>query len=599
MGGSHSSKRDSNHPKAGYNLVHRQMEGSVQVARSANRILWLAVWWLWMPVVYFVWYGFINIPLFAEGWDWSQKFDQFFMANMWSMSVLFWVVLCIGFIGSAVIWFMASTDDRASSGSILTGVAVFAILALVCSVLSVRVFWDNDKDLARYYNQATKFYVENPDEVPDSLARLVKDARTGGNSDCALVGSHDVPSCIKQGTLPVTGWDARVGSLDGARIALSRTSGDVQRVSLKTETLAYLNEEAGRPARWSGILDGKGITQSLAGVAEWTGEGRPSQCLFKDDFAIDRAFAGGRSNALGNLLADKFPDLRYSMSDVWGYCDGNEPIVIVPMKRQIYFKDRTVDAPGGLVIVRGDHGDTKLTYQASAKAGEFPGPVYPASLVVRQRTQAEWAAGRQNQNRNGFGYEPATSEAQAGNVSEYLLRDKASGRLMWVTPLTLRKSSSELFVAYALTYADEITDRSLNELSIYVLDDGDRRRINVDNLEADARNYFVNNAGTFISNGGKLVEFIPVDGDVWRAFGELNGRVVYRLDISANGSITPRLVAISPEGEPEAKPGEGPKVDDICGKPVAELNAGQLANCLKQFADELARRSNNQGQPSK
>src|SRR6185436_13416809 len=115
------------------------------------------------------------------------------------------------------------------------------------------------------------------------------------------------------------------------------------------------------------------------------------------------------------------------------------------------------------------HGKAKLEYKSVVKADDYPGPVYPASLAARQRSQSAWAAGRENEDRNGFGYEPATAEAQAGNVSEYLLRNSVTGRLEWVTPLTLRHSSSELFVAYAVSPADEVRSGSLNQLSVYVL----------------------------------------------------------------------------------------------------------------------------------
>jgi len=551
-----------------------------------KKVLILAVWWLWMPVVYAMFW--LLQHLVFEGMDWSQRWDQYFMANFWSGSVMLWLWLTVGFIGTAVIIFSSMEDDFGSTGSLSVSLilGVIAVIVVIATFVQLfRVEWDNDKDFARYYNKSTVFYTPNLQAAPDSLARLLKGAYQPSDSKCDLVGNADVPSCIKQGTLADTGWEPRVGSLDGATIALQRTSGDIQKVSLNAKTLAYLNEWHGQSPRWSGVLDGKGITQSLGGVSEWEGTGQPIQCLFKGPYAIDKALSGGRSNSLGNLLAVEYPALRYDTTDVWGYCDGDQPIVVIPMRRQIYFKDRTVDTAGGVVTVQGDHGKTKLTYYSSVAAGQFPGPVYPASLVTTQRSQAAWAAGRQNQDRNGFGYEPATSVAQAGNVSEYLLRNKATGRLEWVTPLTLRHSSSELFVAYAVSPADTVSDKVLNPLTIYVLADNDPRRINIDNLEADALNYLAKNAGTFISNGGKLVEFTPVDGDIWRAFGELNGRVVYRLDISASKKIETQLVSLD-----VASTTDHQATNTDCGLPLAQLTPNQLTNCIKQLADELANR---------
>lgn len=558
----------------------------------------LAVWWGWMPLLYVAFWGVLHYLM--EGFRFGQQLDQFMLANFWSGSVMFWTWLAIGLIGTVVILMYdeqttesgssfnrrVSTERTLANGPVRIVAVIVTLLAIVSVVQVFRVSWDNDKDEARYYNRATTFYVPDISDAPNSIQRLTGGATQSTGEECDLVGSADVPSCIREGTLDMAGWDPRVGSLSGATYALARSTGDRQKVSLNEDTMAYLNGES---PRWSGILDGSGSQQALGGVAEWEGEGEASQCLFEGEFATGEAFGGNRRNSLNNLLAERFPALRFSISDVWGYCDGDEPIVVVPMTRQVRTASRTVDTAGGLVTVRGDNGQTQLTYIASAEPGDFPGPVYPASMVVEQRNQMEWAAGRKSKESYGFGYEPATSEVQEGNVSEYLLRNATTGRLEWVTPLTLHNSSSELFVAYAVSPADEVSSGDLNRLDVYVLADDDPRRVNIDNLEADALNYFVENVGTFRSNGGKLVEFVPVDGDIWRAFGELNGRVVYRLDISANNSISPRLVSLSPEDPSES-------VDNAaCGEPVSGLTPAQLVGCIQQMADELEAREQASG----
>lgn len=553
------------------------------------------IWWGWIPLVLLV--QRLLLVVVFEGKDWTQTTDQYLMANFWSRGGWLWIYLCVGFAGSMFIHFFNYEREeksnwgetktvtkfrRSGSGKWIAVTLAFLIMATAAQAFCVS--WDNDKDFARYYNQSTTFYIPSLDDVPNSLQALTKSAQRGDGTHCDLVGAADVPSCIKQGALPDTGWDARVSSLDGAEFALKRTSADTQGVSLNSDTLVYLNAWKNEPARWSGILDGKGINVHMGGVTEWEGQGKPIQCEFKKEYAIDRAFGGDRSNSLKNLLAEKYPSLRFNMFDAWGYCDGDEPIVVIPMKKQVYFKNRTVDTAGGIVIVRGDNGHTKLSYKASVKPGEYPGPVYPATLVNTQRDEVKWAAGRERNERDKFGYEPGKSIAQAGNVSEYLLRNKKTGRLEWVTPLTLRGSSSELFVAYAITPADEVNSDDLNQLKVYVLADDDPRRINIDNLESDARNYLANNAGTFKSNGGKLVEFTPVDGDRWRAFAEMNGRVVYRLDISASRKIKPELVSLDSQsttvGEDKGQ----------CGEAVGTLTPAQLTGCMQQFVNELADR---------
>ncbi|MEV6065926.1 hypothetical protein AB0L82_05175 [Nocardia sp. NPDC052001] len=524
---------------------------------------------------------------------------------------LFWAVAAPGFgrqNGLRAWWFNVFAHGGglwwligyAAAGVIAYGVYAYSnaatiagSLLLVAAIVGAGYFLVAlDKNEGRFYSGATTFYIRDADHVPGSV-HLLGDGGQRDSDGCAILGRHDVRGCIKQGELSAAGWDPRAGSLDGARIALSRATGDVQAVSLLTDTITYLN---GKDGAWSGVLDGSGINVPLGGVAEWTGQGNATECNFIGDYAIDKAFGGARMNSLNNLLKEKYPLIGYDMSDVWGYCDGKEPIVVIPVTTPMPWTHRTVTAPAGVIVVRGDHGHIALDYRQEVAAGALPGPVYPKSLTAQQRTETKWAAGRENMNRNHFGFDPANSGAQSGNVSEYLLRDKATGRLQWVTPMTLRGSTSELFVAYSVTSADEVHRGNLNAQSVYVLDDSDPRRINIDNLDADARAWLATNAGTVMSNGGKLVEFTPIDGDTWRGFVEFNGRVVYRMDISASHKTPVQLVKLDDTGAAAAEatpnPVAAPNAD--CAKDLGGLTPAQLAQCAKVFVDELATR---QSQP--
>jgi hypothetical protein len=367
----------------------------------------------------------------------------------------------------------------------------------------------------------------------------------------------------------------------------------MQNVSLSAPTVRYLNAWEGHPARWSGILDGTGISQGMGGVAEWDGA-KVTTCDFAGKYAIDRSFGGSNMADMADFLAQSYPGLRWQLGDVWGYCDGAEPVVVIPVTKLVRFMDRTVSTAAGIIVVRGAAGKTALSYQPAVRPGELPGPAYPSSLVDTQLTQSAWAAGRGSMNNGGFGYEPTTSAAQGGNVSDYLLRSRADGRLDWVTPLTLRNSSSQLFVAYAVSAADSVTSGQLNRLSVYVLGPADPRQINVDNMEAEARNWLAQQQPGFISSGGQLLEFTPVGGNLWRAYGELNGRVVYLLDVDATGSVAPVLTGVSPLGGSAGGSAGGGSGTAVCGKPLASLTTAQLAFCLRTFADQLAARAGQQ-----
>jgi hypothetical protein len=560
----------------------------------------LLLWWAWTPVLYGL--GWC-LRLVTPGHRFAQSADQWFYVNYLVLGGWFWLWLTIGLIGSAVIALIVLAGPGRASRQVVPAIA--AILAMAAFVQLWRVAWDDDKDFARYYDRSTVFYTPSlsSDTAPPSLARLLtggKVTASGGSfgqgkgGQCDLQGRADVPGCVRIGTLPQTGWDARVSSYNGAVFAMSRTSGDMQNVSLNADTVTYLNASPGHLARWSGILDGTGISQGMGGVSEWDGA-QVTTCRFTGKWAIDRSFGGTNMADMPDYLAQQYPGLRWNIHDVWGYCAGPEPVVVIPVTKIIRWMDRTVSTAAGIIIVTGDNGKTHLAYQPDVKPGELPGKVYPKTLVDTQLTEVSWAAGRGSMNNGGFGYVPTSSAAQQGHTANYLLRDTATGRLELVTPLTLRNSSSQLFVAYAVTLADSVTAGQLNQLSIYVLGPGDPRQINVDNMEAEARNWLASQQPGFISSGGSLLEFTPVGGDMWRAYGELNGRVVYLLDIDATGKVAPALTSVSPIGPSTPGGAAGAASTAVCGKPLASLSTAQLAFCLRQFADQLSQR---EGQPA-
>jgi hypothetical protein len=124
-------------------------------------------------------------------------------------------------------------------------------------------------------------------------------------------------------------------------------------------------------------------------------------------------------------------------------------------------------------------------------------------------------------------------------------------------------------------------------MKIYVLDTSSVERINIDSLEASARDYLSQQVPGFFSSGGRLVNFTPTSGDVWRAFAEINGRVVYRLDISASNAIQPVLVSLE-NFQGNGAGGKTPtNTNAICGTPVTGLTQAQIQQCLKAFANAL------------
>jgi hypothetical protein len=546
----------------------------------------LAFLWLVPLALYGVLWVVFNF-LF-EGYAFTKGFNTLSWTFVHSVNV--WITVCVWLVISTVIAALFREEGLSTIVVVVTAAAVVAV-----GVYPVWfTLWDNDKDFGRYYAESTTFNVSNPSNVPDSLRLLAKEAHE--DKECALRGTHDVNGCIQRKALSTEGWEPRISSLEGAKNAIRRKTDGVQRVSLSEKTVTYLNATKNAPAAWSGVLDGSGREQPLYGVAEWSGAGDPTVCRFEGEYAIKRAFDGSRGNSLSNFLADQFPKLRWNLNDVWGYCEDDEPVVVVPATAPTTWKHRTVDTAAGVIEIRGRDGAVHMEHFTEVAPNNYRGPVYPASLVAVQREQTKWTAGRKNMDRFGFGYDASDSEVQSGNSAEYLMREKDSGRLVYVTPLTLRSSTSEVFVAYAVTYADEVAGGQLNELEVYVLDREDPRLVNIDQLAADANDWMSRNAGMFRSNGGRLIEFTPIDGDTWRVFGEMGGQVVYQLDISATNKMAPKLVSIgsytdAQEGV-ESSSGDGTPLtaSSECVADLASLDDTTLASCLSAVTGEVQQR---------
>jgi len=126
----------------------------------------------------------------------------------------------------------------------------------------------------------------------------------------------------------------------------------------------------------------------------------------------------------------------------------------------------------------------------------------------------------------------------------------------------------------------------LNHLDAYVLPDGDPNVANLNALTNKATDAVRGVDPTFLNTGGRLEEFTPLGGDMWRVYGVRRGLTEFYVDLSITGRTSPRTVNVS--GTP---PPAGTKAVTGCGKPPAQLGNRELAACLGAFADELRHRN--------
>jgi hypothetical protein len=457
-------------------------------------------------------------------------------------------------------------------------------LSALFILMSVLFWWTGTNDKAASYAGSTTFVVADPNSVPSSLSQLVK----GGDQskDCAVATDHGMPGCVVKGEFDGQ-WYTRNASAAGAKIVLQRTSGTVPNTELLSDTLSYVYNDNGDGV-WTAIRDGKGKTP-IYGVVSWAGSGNVTKCQFTGDYDLNQAFGGHWGTNLTNTIASQFPDLFYSESDMWGYCDGNQPIVVIPVASQENFAHRRTFRSAGVLIMKGSpSGNPSFQHVTDVKPGQFGGPVYPASLVDQQRENLTAVAGRVNSWFRHFGYGTLDITTQEGNSDDYLLRSKTDNRLYWVTPMKSNKSDSQLVIAYSITPADSAADGRLNEQKVYVLNDDDPRIVNLDDLEARTREALISADPGFYSGRGKLVEFLPASDGDWQVYGEVGGRVVYRILVPADSRVTPTVVSLdssspAPGGTTPTEPG----TDKGCGADTKSLTDKQLAECLADFANEL------------
>jgi hypothetical protein len=545
--------------------------------------------WLWFPAfIGLLWLLFRWIGP-GTGGDraialWVQRW---FFPNGPHLTGWFWIWVAIHLVITAIV--VGVPDEY--MGPIGWGWSIPAIAAVVVLVWPFpSSLWDNDKDLARYYNKATVIHVPSLSDPPASVTALLTGARQGGGG-CARVSKHDVPSCIVQDNgYASMRWESRTSGLASARTAMTQAASQAQGVDVMAASMTYVWGSRPNTGQWSAILDGSGSQQPVYGIAQWDGESNATTvCRFTGDHKSDRAFGGSGMNNLRHLLAEKYPRLFFDDDDVRGYCSDDRPVIVISVMRQVGFKNRTAQVAAGVLVLRGTpDGHPDITYQKTVKPGDFPVPTYPIALARVQRGSTAWAAGRRNHNEN-FGFQVSDFETQKANPGEYNLRG-ADGRLYYVTPLTPRGTQSQAFVAYGIVANDEVTNGRLNRYDLYVQATNDPSIANLASLNAKA-------SLIGAQNGASLEGYIPLGGDRWRVYGVRNGQTVFYINLSVSDQLQPETV-LSGQGEtqpqpsqqPTQQPSQQPSSTD-CGKPPGRLDNKQLAKCIADLGDELRRRN--------
>ncbi|MFZ1301080.1 MAG: hypothetical protein WAQ27_00660 [Candidatus Microsaccharimonas sp.] len=553
------------------------------------------IWWVIWPavvaaVIYFIYWLIaglwldalaINIVNMNAFWHWALWPNGW---NLIATTPFAWILASIILIIAFWIW-----GGMTDWNGIVPVVAIIAsVVLLVGSIVYGGIKLANkDIEASKHYLTTTSFAVDDPNTLPEILAEKADE------------GQLVVP--IKQADVPAD-WAPRVASATGALTVIKKSGSGGNNAPVMEQTVSYVYGD-GDSGKWTVIRNGRNL-KSIYGVASWNGvAGAVETCKFTDDYKLDKAFGGIAGNNLSNSIAGAFPSFYYDEADMWGYCKGEEPIIVIPGVNHQGFDVRTVDNAAGVVVVQGSpSGQPIITLRSDVKPGEFPGPVYAQSLVNNQRDSLTWAAGFGPAVGEGFGFETTSVKSQSGNNANYLLKSKVDGRMYWVNPLQARQSDSELLIGYSLIPADEVTSGTLNPQTVYVLSDGDPRVIDLNTLYNSVKTAVCVENNNFCGEEGvatgEIVEFLPISATKWQAFGEVDGQVYYRFEVDVDSSIVPTMTVVA--GAPTdatldgAEPGPTPT-------PVADgaldcnsestLTSEQILQCIANLAGELKTRA--------
>ena len=584
------------------------------VGETAGRVAFGFIVVAIIPLLMTIVWGALH--LIASGTRYPADFDRWEMRNFFVEGWNFFggTPWLWAFIAISVIAFALCLGVEGSDGEIFSAGVITLVGLTTCAIFGLQGVVSFDKVPAQFYNQATSYYVKDVGDVPAAITRLVENGKKDTDG-CAVKPVHDVPGCVMQGTLPYKPglWQGRTSSFSGAKTVLASSTANQQGANLMDSSLTYLGGETEETEQWTGIIDGSGAYNSAKGVVAWAGKtGSITKCLFGDKhtgttgYRFNRAFDGAKKNSLSHLILSTYPSKFYDDGDVWGYCEGNKPVYVVPMKKLKPFHHQMVEVPAGTLIIKGSSsGDPVLDLRKDIKEGDLHGPVVPASIVAKQREALDWSAGRKYRkssggNNGGFGFDVATTETQAGNDSEYRLYNTEDKRWYYVTLLTPNDASSQTFTAIALTPTDSVSADRLPPMNVYVLEDDQGQQANADRLHSDALNYIAVTEPGFSTNKGELTELTPLGGDMYRFFAQVKGYTTHYIDLSITGRVAPRTVKlnnVSVPGVAVTTPGQTPTPGQsqgpgtpakVCEKPVAQMTVVEKTACIKALADSLA-----------
>lgn len=328
------------------------------------------------------------------------------------------------------------------------------------------------------------------------------------------------------------------------------------------------------------------ITPPLVGAQNQTS----NACRFNPEHKY-RLEGFAPTNNLGYPLSFKRPLTFWDGNDAYGYCDGDQPVVVVPLKTLGGFWPILTERPAGIALYR----DGELSvYTATEVPEDVVGPTYPRSIAAAQRTAstasgsfADWIFKRAGFDTAGESVEEnedeeapttTTNEPNAANAVDFsLVNDGGAGE--YVTALT-PVGSSESVVALG-----HVGNRQTgSDLNPYVVSRYPEALPALSTSENRIRSDFNDLPGW--ASGMRVMEITPAaDGNYVASIGQ-NQVVTYRMLVATDGTVT----VLDQAGSAAPIPGSVDETPSDLADPKS-LSTEELQRLIKEFTDELASRA--------
>jgi len=326
---------------------------------------------------------------------------------------------------------------------------------------------------------------------------------------------------------------------------------------------------------------------------------RSSQRCAFDLNRADARVGGWFGHNLGRKISAAKRWVRFDARDVYVTCQGDTPIVVVPLKRQVGVLV-TTERPAGVALYDGHTGRLTVTTGTAA----VPGPTYPISLAARQRAGMVAVGGFADWWFDRSGWDASKDGANDGNNSEFTLRYRDGSASAYVTPLTPQGEASS--VVAVSTVSTRQSGLGLAPLVVHRLDPTwSSPEAIVALIKADYKDICC-------YNDDQVFEVIPTGGSTWTATvgsdqniqyrvegrGQINGREATCLKTAADVLVRCAYAAPGSPEEQELKRMAEQKQRDQAAQAggqagdLTKLTDPQLAELNRRVGDEINRRLN-------